>query len=85
MIDAPARRVGTPGPAAASSAPPRTATPAPRVRRYGIRGVGVFYPSIDAAQAAASSLGLSDAHIMVSSNMEKLEAWMMNMPFDGAL
>ncbi|KAJ7936007.1 hypothetical protein B0H13DRAFT_1853711 [Mycena leptocephala] len=70
----------TPGPQAPIlPAPPSAAAP-PRVRQYGIRGVAVFYNS---HAAAAVSLGLVDAKIMVSDNPDKLEAWMMGKPFVG--
>ncbi|KAJ7770673.1 hypothetical protein B0H16DRAFT_1715329 [Mycena metata] len=52
-------------------------------RLYGIRGVGVFYPSLAAAWRMAHRLGLLVSRIMVSSNVEKLEAWMTNQPFNG--
>ncbi|KAJ6534552.1 hypothetical protein B0H10DRAFT_2246880, partial [Mycena sp. CBHHK59/15] len=61
--------------------------PAPWLRRaafastYGIRGVAVFYSSHAAARAAVERLGLDDSKIMVSDNIEKLEAWMTGEPF----
>ncbi|KAJ6489833.1 hypothetical protein C8R45DRAFT_929138 [Mycena sanguinolenta] len=50
---------------------------------YGIRGVSVFYSSYKSAKAAAKKLGLEDGKIMVSSNVDKVEAWMTNQPFVG--
>ncbi|KAJ7850848.1 hypothetical protein B0H13DRAFT_2360508 [Mycena leptocephala] len=45
--------------------------------------VAVFYNSFAAARAAAVTLELPDAKIMVSDNPEKLEAWMTGKPFVG--
>jgi hypothetical protein len=59
------------------------ATPAPAPRQYAIRGVAVFYHSHAAALVAARSLNRSTAKIMVSDNIEKLEAWMFGKPFVG--
>ncbi|KAJ7794771.1 hypothetical protein B0H14DRAFT_2621619 [Mycena olivaceomarginata] len=55
------------------------ATPAPVPRQYAIRGVAVFYHS----HAAARSLDRPTTKIMVSNNIEKLEAWMFGKPFVG--
>ncbi|KAJ7619949.1 hypothetical protein DFH06DRAFT_1341782 [Mycena polygramma] len=77
----------TPRPETASALAPAPRAPSPRaepaVRQYGIRGVAVFYSSFAAAKAAAKKLGLPDSKIMVSSNVEKLEAWMTGEPFLG--
>ncbi|KAJ7754814.1 hypothetical protein B0H16DRAFT_1458852 [Mycena metata] len=70
----------TPGPGAPST--PEPARHLPRVRQYGIRGVSVFYPTHESARAAAMSLGI-DPKIMVSDNVEKLEAWMIGETFLG--
>ncbi|KAJ7705146.1 hypothetical protein B0H16DRAFT_1747398 [Mycena metata] len=51
--------------------------------QYALRGVGVFYPTNEAALAAAAALGMSHPKILFSSNVEKLEAWMMGKPFVG--
>jgi hypothetical protein len=45
--------------------------------------VAVFYHSHAAALAAAHSLNRPTAKIMVSDNIEKLEAWMFGKPFVG--
>ncbi|KAJ6458080.1 hypothetical protein C8R47DRAFT_1227221 [Mycena vitilis] len=77
----------TPRPETASALAPGPRPPSPRadppVRQYGIRGVAVFYSSFAAAKAAAKKLGLPDSKIMVSSNVDKLEAWMTGEPFLG--
>lgn len=73
----------TPAPAAAAAPPPPPANP-PRVRQYGICGVGVFYSSYASARAAATLLGMQDdSKIMVSDNPDKLEVWMTGKPFVG--
>ncbi|KAJ7118003.1 hypothetical protein C8R43DRAFT_1137475 [Mycena crocata] len=77
-------------PAAANAGGVVAAPPAPnpaRVHQYGVCGVGIFYPSFSAAHAAALRLGL-EPKIMVSDNVEKLEAWILGKPFlgdDGAV
>ncbi|KAJ7719859.1 hypothetical protein B0H14DRAFT_3521128 [Mycena olivaceomarginata] len=63
--------------------PAAPATPAPAPRQYAIRGVAVFYHSHGAALVAARSLNRPTAKIMVSDNIEKLEAWMFGKPFVG--
>ncbi|KAJ7768837.1 hypothetical protein B0H16DRAFT_1716038 [Mycena metata] len=68
-----------PAPAAADGAP----APTPPVHQYAMRGVGVFYPTFEAAAAATRELGLSGVKIMMSSNVAKLEAWMLGLPFRG--
>ncbi|KAJ6455130.1 hypothetical protein C8R47DRAFT_1082864 [Mycena vitilis] len=60
-----------------------TARPERRPRRYGIRGVAVFYNSFQSAADAARALELDDSKIMFSSNPAKLEAWMSGQPFVG--
>ncbi|KAF8184376.1 hypothetical protein K438DRAFT_1766449 [Mycena galopus ATCC 62051] len=76
---------GPPNPPPAPAAAPAIAQPppAPPGLLYGIRGVSVFYQSHAAAWAAAHMLGLTDVRIMVTSNVAKLEAWMMMRPFVG--
>ncbi|KAJ7179969.1 hypothetical protein C8R43DRAFT_941707 [Mycena crocata] len=69
-----------PAPAPADAVAP--AAP-PRVRQYGIRRVGIFYSSRESAYAAARSLGLEGSKIMVTDNLEKLEAWITGRPFVG--
>jgi hypothetical protein len=69
----------TPGPQAPVVLPPPSAAAAPWVHQYGICGIAVFYNTY----AAASSLDLPDARIMVSDNADKLEAWMTGKPFVG--
>ncbi|KAJ7896112.1 hypothetical protein B0H14DRAFT_2558530 [Mycena olivaceomarginata] len=59
------------------------ATPAPAPCQYVICSVAVFYHSHAAALAAAHSLNRPTAKIMVSDNIEKLEAWMFGKPFVG--
>ncbi|KAJ7029945.1 hypothetical protein C8F04DRAFT_1264287 [Mycena alexandri] len=66
----------TPGPAGDATHPAR-------VHQYALRGVGVFYPTNEAALAAARALGMANPKILFSSNVEKLEAWMMGKPFMG--
>ncbi|KAJ7795047.1 hypothetical protein B0H14DRAFT_3496439 [Mycena olivaceomarginata] len=63
------------------AAAPATLAPAPR--QYAICGVAVFYHSHAAVLAAARSLNRPTAKIMVSDNIEKLEAWMFGKPFVG--
>jgi hypothetical protein len=77
-------------PPPASVRPSVLVTPAPAnsaaergPRYYGIRGVSVFYHTHVAAAAAATSLQLTEPHIMVSRNVEKLERWMFGEPFEG--
>ncbi|KAJ7867298.1 hypothetical protein B0H13DRAFT_2351956 [Mycena leptocephala] len=72
-----------PGPQAPVLPMPPSAAAPPRVCQYGIGSVAVFYKSHAAARAAAVSLGLVDAKIMVSDNPDKLEAWMTGKPFVG--
>ncbi|KAJ7366605.1 hypothetical protein DFH08DRAFT_797545 [Mycena albidolilacea] len=74
-------------PPPASVRPSVLVTPAPAnfaaergPRYYGIRGVSVFYHT---HAAAATSLQLTEPHIMVSRNVEKLERWMFGEPFEG--
>ncbi|KAJ7721062.1 hypothetical protein DFH07DRAFT_972398 [Mycena maculata] len=71
----------TPGPNVAPPRPP--VAPAPPLRQYGIHGVSVFYATHAEALAAVWRLGLSTSKIMVSDNVEKLEAWMTGAPFVG--
>ncbi|KAJ7807694.1 hypothetical protein B0H14DRAFT_3483060 [Mycena olivaceomarginata] len=61
-------------------APAPVPTEAPEM--YGLRGVSVFYTSHAAAMAAARSLGI-EPKLMVSLNVEKLQAWMTMKPFVG--
>ncbi|KAJ7163427.1 hypothetical protein C8R43DRAFT_946871 [Mycena crocata] len=75
----PATVLVTPGPH--MSPGPPAAPELPRVSLYGIRGVSIFYNLYAAAQAAVACLGLSDSRIMVSDNVEKLEAWTTNKLF----
>ncbi|KAJ7894474.1 hypothetical protein B0H14DRAFT_2559253 [Mycena olivaceomarginata] len=75
-------------PPPASIRPSVLVTPAPAnsaaergPRYYGIRGVSVFYHTH--AAAAATSLQLTEPHIMVLRNVEKLERWMSGEPLEG--
>jgi hypothetical protein len=73
-------------PAAAPAVAPAPVPPAPPaapVVQYGIRGVSVFYSSHAAALGAAMRLALDNPHIMMTSNIEKLESWMRGDPFVG--
>ncbi|KAJ7736631.1 hypothetical protein B0H16DRAFT_1730678 [Mycena metata] len=70
----------TPRPGAPST--PEPVRHLPRVRQYALRGVSVFYPSNESARAAALSLGI-EPKIMMSENVEKLEAWMSGETFLG--
>ncbi|KAJ7826216.1 hypothetical protein B0H14DRAFT_2595983 [Mycena olivaceomarginata] len=63
-------------------APAPAPVPAEAPEMYGLRGVSVFYTSHAAAMAAARSLGI-EPKLMVSSNVEKLQAWMTMKPFVG--
>ncbi|KAJ7430084.1 hypothetical protein B0H11DRAFT_2264316 [Mycena galericulata] len=66
-----------------ATAPPPSPEPGVRIRMYGVHGVGVFYDSYTSAWAAATRLGLEDSKIMVTDNVEKLEAWITGKPFVG--
>jgi hypothetical protein len=65
----------------ATPIPAVPATPVPAPRQYAIHGVAVFYHSHAAALVATHSLNKPTTKIMVSDNIEKLEAWMFGKPF----
>ncbi|KAJ7166437.1 hypothetical protein C8R43DRAFT_1122001 [Mycena crocata] len=75
--------LSTPAPGGGVVAAPAPAAAPARVRQYGLRGVGIFYSSWAAAHAAAASLGMEESKIMVTDNLEKLEAWITGRPFVG--
>ncbi|KAJ7164572.1 hypothetical protein C8R43DRAFT_1122453 [Mycena crocata] len=75
--------IATPAPNAAGVVVAAAPAPPTPVRQYGVRGVGIFYSLWAAAHAAAVSLGLDNSKIMVTDNLEKLEAWITGRPFVG--
>ncbi|KAJ7624683.1 hypothetical protein FB45DRAFT_1030817 [Roridomyces roridus] len=69
-------------PPPAPAVPANAAANAPPLRLYGLRGSSVFYESYADARAAAFWLGLNPGGIMVSSNLERLQAWMLGEDMD---
>ncbi|KAJ6493095.1 hypothetical protein C8R45DRAFT_1095611 [Mycena sanguinolenta] len=71
-----------PAPAPAP-APPAPAPPAPAPVPLPVPAPLELVTDPDTGACAAKKLGLEDGKIMVSSNVDKVEAWMTNQPFVG--